>query len=167
VRVDLVYYPSITYKYKGLYAGGIMNKKLQSYLLLTSILVASSFSASSMGKENLYKWVDKDGVTHYSAHRPLAQAAEKLAITDDSPSNSDPTEAESIKSIPVSVAKTQAPSQKDPQKCAQARAQLLQMEGHARIRTPDAITGEMRFLTEQEKEARMATTKDQIQLFCD
>jgi hypothetical protein len=151
-------------------AGKNMNKKLQSYLLLLTILATSGFSTSSIGKETLYKWVDTNGVTHYSANRPMEQTAEKLAITDDSPSGIDPTEdteAENTEVIPVSVAEPQAPSQKNPQKCAQARLQLQQMAEHARIRAPDETTGEPRFLTEQEKEARMATTKDQIQLFCD
>jgi hypothetical protein len=142
-----------------------MNKTFQRYLLSTTLLIISSFSVTSIAKETMYKWIDGNGVTHYSANRPQQQAAEKMVITVNSPSESVQTSEKKI--TPISVAPPIQASQKNPQKCATARSQHQMMAQHARIRSQDELTGEWYFLSENEKQTRLTHTKKQIQLFCD
>lgn len=142
---------------------------------LGSVMLMSSASA------DVYKWVDEKGVTNYAAEPPSSVDASRVKVQTRLPSGSlgavedlEKRREEARKTADEAAKKAgdapAAPQKKDPEqyaeRCKQYRADLKTMEEHAQIRLTDA-KGEVRTLTEEEKQKRMDETRRQIKGFCE
>ena len=117
----------------------------------------------------IYKWVDEQGVTHFDAQPPQGRQAETVVT----PSSSSGTSAASPRSntigdqqaIDKSV-KSQVAEQQAQLKvfCEQARTNLAQLQNNPRLR--EEVDGEMRRLSDADRQERTAETQRQIAENC-
>lgn len=158
--------------------------------------IALALSATPALAAKFYKWTDADGVTHYSADPPpaTAKASEVKVRTrraaEDAEPAADATEASAGQpagaAAPAAAgsapAKAKEPAKpedaagkdKKPEtgkeryaeKCKQLRSNLQAMEEHGRVKESDD-KGNVRVLTDDEKNERLDATQRQIKAFCE
>ena len=147
--------------------------KLRVYAgyILLSLLVSMSNAFA-----DIYKWVDKDGQTHYSSTKPENRQADTIK----SPPAVDPNEtqiridalikqqkiATEEKGLTEEERKLAAERRKKQQEnCKIAKSNLQQYEDnpHARILDDD---GEITYLREEERQANIKELKDYINELC-
>lgn len=146
-------------------------------------LLALALGASTAEAAKFYKWTDEQGATHYTVEAPPAGAkASEVRIKTSSVTDAEepqPAAAAGAKAAPAKAKgddKAKAKDEKaeaapkDPaqyaEKCKGLRANLKAMEEHARVKeTTDS--GEVRVLTDEEKNARMDETRREIKGFCE
>lgn len=157
--------------------------------------IALALSATPALAAKFYKWTDANGVTHYSADPPPAEAktkasevrvksrrsAEEPVAEGGSPGqNGTPVAApggtapakgkEAGKSRDEAGDKEKdkkpaAASDRYAEKCKQLRSNLQAMEEHGRVKEADD-KGNVRVLTDEEKQERLDATQRQIKAFC-
>ncbi len=122
----------------------------------------------------VYKWVDAQGVTHFGAQPPLGQQVEtvntvtapaKPAAKPDT-SAPDETGSEADQNSIDRKVKQQVAAQEAERKryCESMRTNLAQLQNNPRVRVED--NGETRRVTEEERQARIAETRDKIAEHC-
>lgn len=113
----------------------------------------------------IYKWVDAQGVTHFDAQPPQGQEATTV-VTPSSPAGkpSTPPRGHAIgdqqaidKTVKKQVAEQQAQLKVF---CEQARTNLAQLQNNPRVR--EDVDGEMRRLTDQQRQERITEAQKQI-----
>ncbi len=143
-------------------------------VLSLSLLGAGAVAAGA------YRWVDENGVTHYSQVPPPDKAATRIAPPPPPPAGSGQTtwdkldvrlqnaelrkeEQQKQRQEEQKSAEKQAARQKN---CNAARRNLEILQGSPRrmIRLPN---GEYRRLTAEEREEQMARARERIDEFCD
>lgn len=117
----------------------------------------------------IYKWVDAQGVTHFDAQPPPSQEP-TLVVTPAPPVGKPSTPARSNaigdqRAIDNKV-KKQVAEQQDQLKvfCEQARTNLAQLQNNPRLR--EDVDGEMRRLTDQQRQERITEAQKQIAKNC-
>lgn len=157
--------------------------------------IALAFSATPALAAKFYKWVDANGVTHYTAEPPPADAKAKAGQVRVSGPRATETEepaadgtagaatpapgAAAAPSRPADAAKAKgeagdkekdkkpaAGNERYAEKCKRLRSDLQAMEEHARVKESDD-KGNVRVLTDEEKNERMDATQRQIKAFCE
>lgn len=143
-------------------------------ILTAALLTLSLLLPVSAAAAEVYKWVDEDGVLHYSAQPPSNQAAATVD-TPDSPARPSPAAAENTdssasgrKATPEDIAEATRPeTQPEPTaqqvadepeltaeeqvaECQQARQVIQQVEPRTRVIVTDS-EGESRRLTDSER----------------
>ena len=143
-------------------------------LLATAILILAT--AAQAG---IYKWVDENGQVHYG-ERPPAGAEYRTVAPAPPPASSAPEEKQRLEKTQEFLdtsrkareeAKTKAAAEKAEaerrkKNCAAARKNLeilTYATGRKRIPGPDGVA---RKLTEEERQARMAEARKQIEKYC-
>ncbi len=122
----------------------------------------------------VYKWVDAQGVTHFGAQPPQGQQVEtvntvtapaKPAAKPDT-SAPDETGSEADQNSIDRKVKQQVAAQEAERKryCESMRTSLAQLQNNPRVRVED--NGETRRVTEEERQARIAETRDKIAEHC-
>ena len=145
---------------------------MRRMILTSSLLLA--LSASAMAGQ-IYKWVDAQGVTHFGEQPPQGQqsttvnpsaapppstsAEQKPAATFDS--IADPEQAAADAKVKKEVAAQEAERKKY---CETQRNNLAQLENNPRVRVEEG--GEMRRLGEDERQKRIADSKQAIKENC-
>lgn len=145
---------------------------MRRMILTSSLLLA--LSASAMAGQ-IYKWVDAQGVTHFGEQPPQGQqsttvnpsaapppstsAKQKPAPTFDS--IADPEQAAADAKVKKEVAAQEAERKKY---CETQRNNLAQLENNPRVRVEEG--GEMRRLGEDERQKRIADSKQAIKENC-
>jgi hypothetical protein len=116
----------------------------------------------------IYKWIDGQGVTHFDAQPPQGQEATvvKPALPAGKPitppHNSAIGDQQAIdNTVKKQVAERQAQLKTF---CEQARTNLAQLQNNPRLR--EEVDGEMRRLTNQQRQERITETQKQIQDNC-
>ncbi len=139
-------------------------------ILTGSLMLALSATA---GAGQVYKWVDAQGVTHFSAQPPQGQQATPINMsapaplqTPDEPAPSveellDPEQAAIDKKVKEQVAAQEAERK---QYCEGARTNLAQLENNPRLRVEEQ--GEVRRIDENERQQRIADLKKAIAEHC-
>ncbi len=151
-----------------------MRVKILLPFLATALLLF--LVSTAQGKS--YRWVDEDGVTHYSQRPPVEQ--ESVEIKPPPPPATPPDEAwkelnkkrlkledtrEDRKGDAEQAKKDAEHKKKRAEACAAARKNLAVYEGPpVRIETPD---GEYLRLTEEQREARRQKAREQVKKYCD
>ncbi|HEX4869740.1 MAG TPA: DUF4124 domain-containing protein [Moraxellaceae bacterium] len=162
-----------------------MKKAPYCLALLTLALAASTAEAAKF-----YKWTDADGVTHYSADPPAEGAGKASEIrvksrpaTDNTPAAATPAAGAAAGGAAASTGKDKADAGKDKkkdeatkatgkepaqyaEKCKQLRQDLQTIQEHERIKTRDA-NGEVKVLSDDEKNARLDATQREIRAYCE
>jgi len=138
-------------------------------MILTSLLLTLGTTAMA---GQVYTWVDKQGVTHFSEQPPSDQASSTLSTAAPPPRlpaaeklppppSSDPDQEGIERKVKRDIAIQEA---KRREYCETIRTNLAQLENNPRLRAQ--INGEMRRLTEEERQARIAEAKRAIEGSC-
>ncbi|MGF6328718.1 hypothetical protein ABH909_001596 [Pseudomonas sp. BS3782 TE3695] len=117
----------------------------------------------------IYKWVDAQGVTHFDAQPPSGQEP-TLVVTPAPPVDkpATPTRSNVIgdqRAIDNKVKKQVAEQQAQLKVfCEQTRTNLAQLQNNPRLR--EDVEGEMRRLTDQQRQERITEAQKQIGKNC-
>ena len=148
-------------------------RALPALVLAGATVLAANVSA----EDGYYKWTDTSGRTHLGDRPPPAGTDYEFVSTDtgirrsvaaDEASGSGSSAAPSMPKPQAStetVAQQQITIEKNPEYCEQAKANLDTLDSIARIRIRDA-DGEMRFLTDDEKDIQRRKAEDMIAVHC-
>ena len=140
-----------------------------------SILIAGLlFTLSPLCQAGqIYKWVDAQGVTHFDAQPPVGQSASLVTpAVGNTPAQPPPrptvpasTPVGDQKAVDAKIKKALA-EQEGVRKayCEKARTNLAQLENNARVR--EEVNGQLRRLTEEERQARLVETRKGIEDNC-
>lgn len=138
-------------------------------ILAGSLVLA--LSATVMAGQ-VYKWVDSQGVTHFGAQPPQGQAAQSINTATAPPkpveaapiepaSNDESEQREIDKKVKKQLAEQAAERQRY---CTTLRTNLAQLRNNPRVRVEDE--GEVRRLSEEERQARIRDTENRIKDIC-
>ena len=137
---------------------------MRSMFLIASLLICPPGMAGQ-----IYKWVDTQGVTHFGAQPPQGREASTV-VTPASPASKSVTPPRSSaigdqqaidKKVKHQVAEQQAQLKVF---CEQARTNLAQLQNNPRLR--EEVEGEMRRLTDQQRQERIGEAQKQIANNC-
>jgi hypothetical protein len=143
---------------------------MQRIILAGTLLLALSSPASA---GSIYKWVDAQGTTHYGTQPPQGQQAtsvnpgiapSRTAAPAPAPiteQTADPEQEAINEEVKADLAARDA---KRKESCRTLRTNLAQMENNPRVRIEDA--GQIRRLTEEERQTKITETKQLIQENC-
>lgn len=151
-----------------------MQKKVRFPFVFASLLLAIGVSPALAG---MYKWVDEQGITHYSQTPPPSGNAQQIKPP--------PTPADSEAAVKRLEAQRQEAqkrheagqqdareSQKSAESqaireesCRLARQNLNTLEAHSRVAVRDA-DGNMKRLSEEERQTQLSEAKKQVDEYC-
>jgi hypothetical protein len=146
---------------------------MRRMMITSSLLLA--MSATAMASQ-VYKWVDAQGVTHFSAQPPQGQDATsvntaapppKPAVAEEKKaaptfeSIADPEQAAIDEKVKQDIAAKEVERKKY---CADVRTNLSQLENNPRVRTE--VDGEVRRLSEEERQSRISEAQKEIAENC-
>jgi hypothetical protein len=150
----------------------------QLFITLSALLLLITGLSANAGK--IYRWQDDSGTWHYTATPPNDSAAETINIKVSPPSDSQqeavtqdkadksaknektPNETELKKSAEV-AAEDNALAKKN---CANAKANLENLQNHRRLRIRDDELGEERYLSNDEHNDWMKRSKEEVRKYC-
>jgi len=121
----------------------------------------------------IYKWVDEQGVTHFDAQPPAGQNVTQVDAAKPVPAPAQvPPKAPSVNQGKVAqqAADRQVRQQVQDQEekmaafCDTSRKNLAQLQNNPRVR--QNMGGELRRLTEEERQAKITLTQKQIDENC-
>ncbi|MFC3607138.1 DUF4124 domain-containing protein [Stutzerimonas tarimensis] len=124
----------------------------------------------------IYKWVDAEGVTHFGAHPPAGQPAETFSISNIGSRPSPPAPAVAIENENENENEEQAALDRQVQRevaqqqaelktyCTSLRTSLAQLTNNPRLRVEE--DGQSRRIDEEERQARIAETRQKIAEDC-
>lgn len=138
-----------------------------------ALCLASLASGSQVSAAKVYKWVDDDGVTHFSAHPPKNT---QTTVIKPKTGHSEPVHYGSDgavitpKEAGAAVAQQQADEElaqslKDPTRCAAARKNLTTLENFGRVKVK-GDNGELHYLTPEEQQEKIKATQQAINESC-
>ncbi|MCH1927064.1 DUF4124 domain-containing protein [Shewanella sp. C32] len=144
---------------------------LKHSLLLVMLM---TISLPIVQAATIYKWVDKNGVTHFSQDPPPTenQTTEQLDSAKLAPpklgSVAPSTTAEPAPAATnPSVAEISARNAEQAKSiCEQAKFQLDVLNTHRRLQRQDEATGQVIEMSEEERQQQIATQQQRIKLFC-
>ncbi|MBU1283320.1 MAG: DUF4124 domain-containing protein [Gammaproteobacteria bacterium] len=146
---------------------------MRRMMITSSLLLA--MSATAMASQ-VYKWVDAQGVTHFSAQPPQGQDADSIntatpppkpAVTEEKKaaptfeSIADPEQAAIDEKVKQDVAAKEVERKKY---CEDVRTNLAQLQNNPRLRME--VDGELRRLSEEERQSRISETQKSIAENC-
>ena len=140
-------------------------------MLITSSLLLAMSGMALAGQ--VYKWVDAQGVTHFSEQPPQGQQATTVNTAAPPPASTEPKPAPTFDSIadPEQAAvdakvKQEVANQEAERRkyCEIQRNNLSQLENNPRVRVEE--NGEMRRIGEDERQKRIADSRKAIDDNC-
>lgn len=137
-------------------------KYLYCFLMLSML----TFSGVGQAAEKIYRWVDDEGVTHFTAHPPKNRESELVRVQTG---RSDPVkkpeatpESQSANTNQGDPATQQ--SRDDAYRCSIAQENLRVLQTSARVQVQE--NGEIRYLDEEEKRERTEQARQIINESC-
>jgi|SaaInlStandDraft_1057018.scaffolds.fasta_scaffold217023_1 hypothetical protein len=148
--------------------------------LIVSYLLAIGSVSTAVAAEKYYKWVDKNGVTHYSANRPAdisttlvrvrsASSAEQSTTANTSSDISTTENTADDSQIPLVEVDSKPTEQQlavQYSNCNKANSKLIALENAGRVRQLDQHSGEYRYLPEQEKLTEISKMREYLKSNC-
>ena len=143
-------------------------------VLCISIMFAANCHAA------IYKWVDDEGKVHYTETRPPQYEAEKMRVPTRAPENTSTYKRPTLKTnkdaksedgngeqseASQKTAEPDIPEDQKAQMCQRARDTLQTLNSSGRVRQRDD-EGNITYLSEEEKQARISREKDRISKYC-
>ena len=141
----------------------------QLTLISFSLLIIQSVAATV-----IYKWVDKDGVAHYSQQQPENINSNKIYSED--------IEQNPIGFIQPKIREEATPIQSEDEKnaetikkqsaeqanaiCESAKQKLNILTSHSRLKSKNTNTGEIVSMNEEDRQKHIKAQKERIKLFC-
>ena len=158
---------------------------MKSALLISGLIALSSISIPALG-DKYYKWVDRDGVTHYSEKRPantattLIRVKASTAKKTDNLSSSELIENSQSTLVENSLITDHRQEQQNSQtqklteeklalqrsNCAKASNKLAALENAGRVRQLDEQSGEYRYLPDSQKLAEISKMRQYLKANC-
>ena len=154
--------------------------KLESTAGLIGLLILVSATTSN-AEDEYYTWVDGDGVVNYSEHNPqgfdarFITRSQRFGYQSDEPLEQEAPEqaataAEEERDIDVEIATQRARIDKEiatakKSNCNIGKLNLAQLQNYNRIKVQDD-DGQIRVLTEEEKQSRIDKAKTTIRENC-
>jgi len=151
---------------------------MKSFVIATvSTVILISSNAVLAGK--IYKWTDAEGNIHYGSEKPADAEAEKMKVDtsttgvdtgaealDDLKQQVD-DEAEKIKEegIPEQPPVPSLPMKEVKKRCQAAKQDLATIQSRGQLRERDA-SGEVRYVSDEEKQRRIKAAKQQVREYC-
>lgn len=144
---------------------------MRRLILSSSLLLALAVPAMA---GSIYKWVDAQGVTHFGTKPPQGVQAEPINPVVPQPSSTpqraQPSREESSsdkqqdveKDVKAKIEEDQAALESY---CLQVRTNLVQLQNNPRVRLEEE--GELRRLTEEERQAKIEEAQKAISENCD
>ena len=146
--------------------------------LLVAVCLASLLAMSTPAAAKLYKWVDENGVTQYTATPPPKADFKELkeppkpAVPPAKAKTDLEQRIEDFNKRRDEGAKSKAEADKKAAElaqqkadCAQAKTNLSYYETHTRIKFKDK-DGNITFLGEDQRQAKMQEIRDRIKKLC-
>ena len=144
---------------------------LRKIFFILSLITVSLGTATAA----VYKWVDDKGNVHYSEQKPTQSSAEKVRIDKAPPPSSSSYKKPSLKTKEDENNKDESNTKansnsaeiaKEKQKlCAEARKDLELMQSTGRLRVKDK-DGNITYMPEEDKAARIKRNQDRIKEYC-
>lgn len=141
-------------------------------MLLTAMLAIGFSSAPAGAAKDYYKWVDEDGVTHYSARPPYNRPSEIVSVTTGERSSVPAASATQNGSSSADgsasetrTAATESEKIKDPLRCENARSNLEVLQNNAKVRMKDE-EGNIHYLTQEEKAEKIRESQQAVEESC-
>lgn len=145
-------------------------------IFMGSLLLAM---APAVMAAQVYKWVDAQGITHFGAQPPEGANAATVNTNTAQPKASSnfpppaatkptlpPSEDEKQKAADEKVRQEVAQQEAERAKqCEQERTNLAQLKNNPRVRVEDG-NGEVRRITEEERQARIASSEKNLRENC-
>ena len=150
---------------------------------LTIAALFGALLATPVMAAQYYKWIDDQGVTHYTETPPpeTAKGATEVKVQTRTPSGAEAavenlqkqreaatkslTDAEK-KKTPEKTSPSKADKAANAERCKKLQANLVIMETNGRV-SELVEKGEKRYLTEEEKTKRMDDARKQIKVLCE
>lgn len=138
------------------------------YRIVAAVLLFTLSAASQAGQ--IYKWVDAQGQTHFDAQPPAGQTTQQIDVQKAPPAPPPPSPSTGSvqgdqKAIESKVKKQIAVQEaKRAKYCEDVRTNLVQLQNNPRLR--EEVKGEVRRLTEEERQTRMAENEKAIKDNC-
>ncbi|WLH34805.1 DUF4124 domain-containing protein [Pseudomonas sp. FP2196] len=134
-------------------------------LLLTLLIGLSPWCTAAQ----IYKWVDAQGVTHFDAQPPQGQPSTSLQMPSSPAAKPAPMPGGGVmgdqKAIDDKVKKQVADQQAQLKAfCEQARTNLAQLHNNPRLR--EEVGGELRRLSDAQRQERIVEAQKQIAENC-
>ncbi|NRD72553.1 DUF4124 domain-containing protein [Shewanella sp. VB17] len=139
-----------------------------------TLICFSFFVIQSAAATIIYKWVDKNGVVHYSQQQPENIHSNRIYSED--------IEQAPIGFIPPKVRKQTTRVQSEDEKnadiikqkntkqadaiCESAQQKLNILSSHSRLKSKNATTGEIVSMNEEDRQTQIKDQKKRIELFC-
>ena len=141
---------------------------------LTGCLITLATTSVSVNAESYYKWVDKNGVTHYSETRPVDIATTLVrvkAANPDTEQSAIPAETTLAEERENSIAEVTPPPTEQQlavqrSNCSKASRKLIALENAGRVRQLDEQSGEYRYLPNREKLAEISKMRNYLRSKC-
>lgn len=142
-------------------------------------LVLGGLLVAPLQADEIYKWVDEDGVTHYSQEPPPSGDATPVGV--DAPPDEEVERerremeetGERLEAQREERREAEEQAQKDAgereqreQRCADMRSSLKKLTENRRLLVPDG-EGDVRRMPEEERQERVAERRRQIEEKCD
>lgn len=147
--------------------------RLTQGLIGLALVLASGFAAAAM-----YKWVDEQGQVHYSQSPPLDQQSEKVKAPPPPPASAADEQSklqqqiDDLEKRQEERAKAAESEQKSAEEaaafkaaCERAKSNLQALTSRGQVSLKDG--DEYRVMTEEERQARIARAKRQIEEYCE
>ena len=143
--------------------------------VLLAVALGLATSASYAGRT--YKWVDDQGVVHYTQHPPRGRQAEifnphSSAVSEESANARLEALTEKVEAAQEArelkddiLSQELARRERIKKNCQIARKNLVTLETAARVQDKDE-GGNPYFLDDGQKQARIAETKQQVETYC-
>jgi hypothetical protein len=151
---------------------------MKSFIIATvSTVILISSSTVLAGK--IYKWTDAQGNVHYGSEKPADADAEKMKVNTsttgvetgaealDNLKQQADDEAERIKEqgIPEQPPVPSLPMKEVKRRCQAARQDLATIQSRGQMRERDE-KGEVRYVSEEEKQKRIKAARQQVREYC-
>jgi hypothetical protein len=141
-------------------------------LVAIAIMVFSYTTNPAWAAKKYHKWVDENGVTHYTAHPPRNKPSTVVRTTDNigNPEAASPSPKENKAGETKSDTSSTDPNNeepppvKSPELCEQAKQNKKTLTENARVRIKDG--DEWRYLTPKEKKEQLKTANQHIKDNC-
>lgn len=140
-------------------------KLISAAFIASCFLVTAVMSNDAHAAKKFYKWVDKDGVTHYSERPPKGKQAE-VVNTYTGRGTPPPNQAAKEKEEKPEEETQAAPQPiKNPEVCQSARRNLEILNRNNRVRLKDE-NGELTILSQEQKEKQRKTAEKAVKDHC-
>lgn len=146
---------------------------MNSPVMQTLILAAGLLLFQPLAAQQYYKWVDDEGVTHYSAEKPEGKDASRVEAKNPPSSSQDKAMQRLEQQREQNQAAREAgeedeQAEEDPQaaneeNCEQHRKNLETLNQRSVVRREDPETGEKKTLDEEQRQAMIEKTKKALE----